>query len=119
MRDKNPSLLLKTLFLCIFSIFFKLCTIEHDAGSYRKRGRVYAKMEREREREKEKKERERNVSLSPSPTPTAVPREACQCLYCYLICKNGKIVLASVGATKEEKRLINTGEKKIEERNLF
>ena len=41
-----------------------------------------------------------------SPTPTALPGEACQCLYCYLICKNGKIV------RQRKKKLINTGEQK-------
>lgn len=35
------------------------------------------------------------------------PREKCQCLYCYLICKNGKIVQAQ----RRKKRLINTGKK--------
>jgi hypothetical protein len=37
---------------CIFSyilLFFKLCAIEHDAGSYRTKGRGLCKMERERE----------------------------------------------------------------------
>ena len=54
--------------------------------------------------------------LSPFQHPNTLPGEACQCLYCYLICKNGKIVCAVAAAAK---KLINTGEKKIEERNLF
>lgn len=39
------------------------------------------------------------------------PREKCQCLYCYLICKNGKIVQAQ----RWKKRLINTGKKTLRE----
>ena len=96
MRDKNPphtqqgsvSLYFYSFNICFFicSLFFKLYTI--NAGSYRKREeRVYAK--------KVKKVSENLAWISPL-SQHCVPREACQCLYCYLICKNGKIVLASV-----------------------
>jgi hypothetical protein len=96
MRDKNPSLLLKKLFFFVFFYLFSSCVplsmmqvlIEREKGFMQKR--------RKREGGERERESHRNVSLSSSPTPTAVPREACQCLYCYLICKNGKIVLASV-----------------------
>jgi hypothetical protein len=35
----------------------------------------------------------------PLPTPNTLPGEACQCLYCYLICKNGKILCSTSGSS--------------------
>ena len=63
----------------------------------RERGR---ESEREREREGGGTNGWMASPLSLFQHPNTLPGEACQCLYCYLICKNGKIVCSSKEAYK-------------------